>query len=409
MNEPRQQESVLGSPLAHPALVDTLADGDRDDDVISVAYHELRRSVSPEVADYVFKSKGERSFSGRNRSVRTGWTLERILSLPLGEVELEKLTKGNVDDLGNIGTNLWNFGTDQYLPCCARILEVVLAWYNTPNPRDGNQRLDVAIDLSTVYMRMGRITECEAILTKVIAENDVVCDGGITANWSQSLLGILRSMQGQYASAERLSVEAMGSLRSLLGLAHIYTWRAHNATFRVLAEQGKFDAQKRLSDRFYNDIHQTLSPQLLPSLRLLLEFCERGIEDWMFESKLQRLIRKSYLRDGQLGVRGRHSLTLQIVLYERWIRDATIGAAPKAAMDLKKSTGMDVEYILATFAGLVGRKIGSLRQLKSSNLRQEALKAVQDLKLTKFLVPIWVFLVLSENGPTPNRFDWKQT
>src|ERR1700733_9050907 len=113
MNEPHQQESVPGSPLSHSALVGTLADGDRDDDVIGVAYHELRRLVSPEIADYVFKSKGERSFSGRNRSVRTDWTPERILNLPLGEVELQKLTARNVDDLTNIETNLWNFGTER--------------------------------------------------------------------------------------------------------------------------------------------------------------------------------------------------------------------------------------------------------------------------------------------------------
>jgi hypothetical protein len=408
MNEPRQQESVPGSPLAHPALVGTLVDGNKDDDVLNVASHELRRSVSPEVADYVFKPKGERNFSGRNRSVRTDWTPERILNLPLDEVELRKLTGRNVDDLTNIGTNLWNLGAGQYFPYCARIFEVMLAWYNILNPKDGNLHLITAINLSIIYMGMGRITECEAILTKVIAENDVVCDGGITANRSRSLLGIIRSRQGQYASAERLSMEAMDSLRSLPGLAHHYTWRAHMATSMVLAEQGKFDARQRLSNRFYNDIHQTVSPQLLPSLRLLLGFCERCIEDWMSELKLQRLVRKSYLRDGQLGVRGRHSLTLQIVLRERWIRDATIGAVSEAAMDLKKSTGMEVELILASFASLVGLKVGSFRQLKSPNLRQEALKAVQDLKLTKFLVPIWIFWVSNETSLALETFDWKQ-
>jgi hypothetical protein len=408
MNEPRQQESVPGSPLAHPALVGTLVDENRDNDVLNVAYHELRRSVSPEVADYVFKPKGERGFSGRNRSVGTDWTPERILNLSLGEVELQKLTRRNLDDLANIGTNLWNFGASQYFPCCARVFEIALAWYNTLNPKDGNQRLHAMMNLSTVYMSMSRLTECEAILTKVIAENDVVCDGGITANRSRSLLGILRSMQGQYTSAERLSVEAMDSLRSLPGLAHLYTWFAHNATFRVLEAQGKFDARQRLSNRFYNDIHQTLSPQLLPSLRLLLEFCERCIEDWMSESKLQRLVRKSYLCDGQLGVRERHSLTLQIMLCERWIRDATIGAVPEAAMDLKKSTSMEAEHILGTFARLVGLKIGSLRQLGSRNLRREALKAVQDLKLAKFLVPIWIFAVLNEPSLALETFDWKQ-
>src|ERR1700733_215989 len=331
MNEPQQQESVPGSPLAHPAIVGTLVDEDMGDDVLSVAYHELRRSVSPEVANYVFKSKGERSFPGRNRSVRTDWTAERILNLPLGEVELQKLTKGNVDDLGHIGYNLWTFGADQYFPCCARIFEVALAWYSATGSKDRSLHLNMTINLSIIYMRIGRMTECESILMKVIAENDVVCDGGATVNRSLSHLGILRSLQGQYASAERLSVEAMDSLRSLLGLGHYCTWLAHNATFRVLEKQGKFDARQRLSNRFYNDIHQTLSPQLLPSLRLLLGYCERCIEDWMSESKLQRLVGKSYLRDGQLGVRERHSLTLQIVLRERWIRDAAIGAAPEAA------------------------------------------------------------------------------
>lgn len=408
MDEPQRQESVPGSPLAHPALVGTLVDEDRDDYVLSAAYHELRRSVSPEVADYVFESKGERSFSGRNRSVRTDWTLERILNLPLDEVELRKLTEENVDDLANIGTNLWCFGTIQYFPYCARIFEVRLAWYSTPNRKNGNRHLDVAINLSIVYMGMGRITECEAILTKVIAESDVVCDHGITANQSRSLLGVLRSMQGQYASAERLSVEAMDSLRSLLGLAHCYTWFAYNDMFRVLAEQGKLDAQQRLSSRFYNDIHQTLSPQLLPSLRLLLDFCGRYIEDWMSESKLQRLVRKSYIRDGQLGVPERHSLTLQVVLRERWKRDATIGAVPEGAMDLEKGTGIMVEHILATFAGLVALKIGSFRQLKSPNLRQEALKAVQDLKLTKFLLPIWIYSVINQYNFALEAFNWKQ-
>ena len=59
-------------------------------------------------------------------------------------------------------------------------------------------------------------------------------------------------------------------------------------------------------------------------------------------------------------------------------------------IDLQNLTCTGILYILQTWVGLVSRRIKADRLLEPAFLRQEALRVIKDLKVTKFLVPLFI-------------------
>ena len=86
------------------------ADGGDDDEMIEVAYHEIRRSVSPEIANYIFQFRGNGSSATKNNLAEVEWTFDRILSIPVTGSELRQISEESADILYELGTNLWEFG-----------------------------------------------------------------------------------------------------------------------------------------------------------------------------------------------------------------------------------------------------------------------------------------------------------
>lgn len=88
------QVNTLQSPVARSPPIDAVSDDSvpaspaaSDDDMIEVAYHEISRSVSPQVAEYIFTSR-ENEFSAKNNLAGAGWTFDRILNISVTEPEL---------------------------------------------------------------------------------------------------------------------------------------------------------------------------------------------------------------------------------------------------------------------------------------------------------------------------------
>src|SRR5947209_7631226 len=128
-----QRAGTLQSPVARSSPIGSSdhnqADGVSDDDVVSVAYDEIRRSVSPQVAEYIFKPRTGQPSSGSGSSIpaNAGWSINSLLSLPLVGPELMQLTKKNLSHLQEFATNLWDLGGGKYLDCIGHIEEILLA------------------------------------------------------------------------------------------------------------------------------------------------------------------------------------------------------------------------------------------------------------------------------------------
>lgn len=400
----RQAEETLPNMTAQPTPMDTIDRHPMDDDVIDIAFEEVRRSVSPEVADYVFRRVEERN-SPQKTQPQGYWTLDHLWSLPNAGPKLMQLTPDNIYYLSEVGNNLWNFG-DQNVRCCVHIFEIIVAWARALGSRDWF--LSATRSLSIAYMDIRQFDDCKALLETIIEDISSVQSSDPACDEYRSILGLLHSRQGQHDSAEVICTEAMMSTRSALGLAHHKTWLAYYNLDLVLKERGKFDARRQLSKEFYNGIYREVSSQLLPNLRASLELCETYIDNWMPESRLQRLARKRYVRQSPLGIRERHFIVLGTVLTERLDEDDKVGAVPQIVLDLESVPGKSTDDVLFTFAQIISLKIEAIRRLKLSSLRQEALRVVQNLKHTKFLVPIFVSAYLLRKRCWRQDFDWRE-
>jgi hypothetical protein len=197
------------------------------------------------------------------------------------------------------------------------------------------------------------------------------------------------------------------SQRSALGLNHCYTWTAYEMLSEILKSQKKFDEERRLITDFYLDVYQKLSEAFLPGLCAALAVCRNYIEVWMTESKLQRLMRGLFLCDRPLGIAERNKLTLDTVFWERFTEDMLLESVPQLLKDFKRITSAPFGDILSTFAFLIALRIQAVRQLDSASLRQEALRVVKELKFTKFLVPLWIFVYLNETGVWRGEVNWR--
>jgi hypothetical protein len=403
------QSTITRSPPVD-AVSDTSADfsaatADDDDDVIEVAYHEIRRSVSPQVAQYIFQS-GEDDLCAKNNLAGARWTIDRILNIPVTPSELRQLSEESFDILIDLGTNLWAFGKRRYWTCCAHIGKVLLARERLVSL--GTRSLDTKIkNLAQTYMVLNRMAECEALLTSTIAEIHSLRPGDPACNEFRSILGVLHSRQGQYTLAEELCTQAMISLSCTLGLTHKMTWFAYQDLHLVLREQGRFDDALRLMTEFYIDIYQIASVQVLPGFIFSLELCERYIEEWMAESELQRLVRDRFVDDGSLGNGERMALTLDSIVRNRWRVEFGLGFFPQIMSNLREMVGLDVVSILSHVSILVARHIQGVRHCESILLRQGALRAVKDLRSTNFLAPLFVFHFLNYTNFLKNESYWR--
>jgi hypothetical protein len=359
-----------------------------DDDMIEVAYHEIRRSVSPQVAEYIFTSR-ENESSAKSNLAGAGWTFDRILNISVTESELRKLSKESVDILVDLGSNLWYFG-ERYLNCCAHIAEVLLARESLVGSRTEGVNNWTKI-LALAYLSMNRMAECETLLMSIIAEIDSHHPGDPTRNQFRSLLGLVHSRQGKHVLAEESCTQALMSQKSTLGLTHKATWSAYGDLCYVLKNTGRYGDSRRLMTKFYTDVYRTVSPQVLPGLIFLLKLCERYIEEWMAESELQRLVRDRFVDDSSLGISERMALTLVALIVEKWRGDVDSGIFPQRLRELEDMTGLAVADALSIFAMSIAWRIQPVRHLESILLRQEALRVVKDLKSTKFLAPLWIF------------------
>jgi hypothetical protein len=372
-------------------------DGVGDDDVMSVAYNEVRRSVSPQVAEYIFRPRTGQTSSGSSGSANAGWSVNSLLSLHLAGHELMQLTPEKESQLQDLATNLWAFSNGKHIDCVAHIDEILLARESLLRSKDVSILDKRRRELSMSYLQMGRMTECETLLTDGLREIESLRPGSPEGNQFRILLAYLRSSQGQHSLAEELCTKAIISQRSEPGLCHHYTWKAYDILRRVLESQNKFDEERRLKMDFYLDIYLTVSEALLPGLRAALAICRSYIEVWMTESELQRLVGDSFVRDCPLGIAERNKLTLCTLFMERVGEDRRLGVVPQLLEDLKKITFLSAESILSNFALLIALRIQAVPHHESAPLQQEALRVAKEFKFTKFLVPLWVYTYLNEN------------
>jgi hypothetical protein len=400
----RQAEETLPNTTAQTTPMDAIDRHPIDDDVIDIAFEEVRRSVSPEVAEYVFRTMEERN-STKKSQPQGYWTLDDLWSLPNAGPKLMQLTQDNARNLAEVAYNLWNFRGDQGDRCCVHICEIILAWARVLGSRDF--LLSAARNLSIAYMEVGRFDDCKALLDTIIEDISSVQSSDPVCDEYRSILGLLHSEQGQHDSAEVICTETMISTRSAFGLAHYKTWWTYYTLSLVLQRSRKSDAQRQLFKEFYNGIYREASSQLLPNLRASLELCETYIDSWMPESRLQRLARKRYVRQSPLGIRERHFIFLRTVLAERLDKDDEAGAVPQIVVDLESVAGESTDNVLTIFAQIISLKIEAIRRLKPSSLRQEALRVIQNLKHTKFLVPIFVSAHLLRERCWSQNFDWE--
>jgi hypothetical protein len=379
---------------------------DYDDNVINTAYDEIRRSVSPRVAEYIFQPRENRSSSTEHNFAEGGWTFQRILNVSITEHELRQLSHEILNTLTDLALNLWNFGQQKYMYYCTHIYELILARDQLVGPIN-QEDLDLKRwNLAMFYMNADRKPECEAILIYLIAEIDLLRPGHPLGDESRSLLGRLRSVQGQHTPAQQLCTQAMLSLRSASGLAHHKTWRAYGNLRCVLEAQGRFDDVRKLVTEFYSDVHRTVSAQVLPGLNSVLELCRSYIESWMAESKLQRLVRDGILQDIPLGIGEEFTLILGTLFRKRFREERNQAFREK----LKSLRVIDLPILdlLSTASLLIASRIQAVQHLTSISLRQEALRAVQDLMSTKLLMPLWTFMFLHYNCFWTNNNYWKR-
>jgi hypothetical protein len=390
-----QQGNTIQSPVAQSLPINPYYERDMDleDDVIRIAYGEVRRSVSPSVTQYIFQRENNSSSPTTNSSVGDRWTPMSILALSVNETELLQLNEENLDALNQLARNLWNIGKEEHLIYFARIEEVLLARESLSTYMNPYAFYKNRLYLATSYLWMNRKPECEALLNAVITETELLHHGNPVGNECRSLLGQLRSRAGQHDSAVDLCTQAIRSLLSTVGLSHSSTWAAHKDLSIVLRNQGKFGDGQRLMLKFYGDVYRSGSARLLLGLRASLDFCEGCIQTWTSESELQRLLKSHYVFDEALGASERHALVLsEVVAAGFGGRDSK--PISEILADLESLTGITVAAVLIVWAHLANLRIEAVRPLKPSSLRQEALRVIKDLKVTKFLVPLFIFAFL---------------
>jgi hypothetical protein len=408
----QQRADTLQSPVARSSPIGISdhdrADGVSDDDVMSVAYDEVRRSVSPQVAEYIFRPRTRQTSSGSSGPAKAGWSVNSLLSLHLAGPELMQLTPEKAFQLHDLAGNLWKFGGYKYVDCVAHIEEILLARESLLRPKDVSALSKMRCDLSMSYLHMDRMAECETLLTDGLCEIESLHPGSPEGDQFRLLLAQLRSSQGQHSLAEELCAKAIISRRSELGLSHYYTWQAYNVLHTVLRSQNKFNEERRLMMGFYLDVYQTVSEALLPGLRAVLAVCRSYIEAWMTESELQRLVRDRFVYDGPLGIDERNTLTLTTVFWERYhTEDRRRGVVHQLFEDLEKIMSMTPRNILSTSALLIALRIQAVRQLESTSLQQEALRVAKEFKDMKFLVPLWIFVFLNDTHFSDRGFNWR--
>lgn len=157
---------------------------------------------------------------------------------------------------------------------------------------------------------------------------------------------------------------------------------------------------------FYQDVYRTVSAQLLPGLRACLELCSGYIEGWMHDLKLQRMIKDSFVSDSPLGFGETHALTLVTVVCEGYKEGIQLGEPPQPLKDVTDAIGLQADDILINFALLIARRIQAVRPIGSISLQQEALRVLNDLKSTKFLVPLLILTYLTGAGRWGENFHW---
>jgi hypothetical protein len=407
----QQRSDTLQSPVARSSPIGSSdhnqADGVSDDNVISVAYDEIRRSVSPQVAEYIFKPRTGQTSPGSSSPAKAGWSINSLLSLPLGGPELMRLTKKDLSQLRDLAKNLWDLGGGRYLDCIGHILEIILARESSSRSKDVNTLDEMRANLSMIYLSLGRIAECETLLTNGLREIESLRPGSRKGDQFQILLAWLRSLQWQHSLAEELCMKVILSQRSALGLSDHHTWKAYDMLGAILKSQNKFDEERRLMADFYLGVYRTLSEAFLPGLRAALAVCRNYIEVWMTESKLQRLVGGLFICDRPLGIAERYKLTLSAVFGEMFTEDMRLEVIPQQLKDFGNITSVPFDDILSTFASLIALSIQAARQLESASLQQEALRVVKELKFTKFLVPLWVFVYLNETGFWWGEVNWR--
>jgi hypothetical protein len=193
----------------------TTANDDDDDDMIEVAYHEIRCSVSPQVAQYIFQS-GEDNLCAKNNLAGARWTTDRILNVPITESELRKISLESLRTLLDRGYNLWNLGRQRYLNCCAHIMKVLFARQILEGSGTGMLQMS-ARDLAVVYLEMNRIAECETLLTSAIVEIDSLRPGDQRCNELRSSLGMVYLRRGQHLRVRRTRTRMKCSTELSLG------------------------------------------------------------------------------------------------------------------------------------------------------------------------------------------------
>jgi hypothetical protein len=361
--------------------------------MVQIAYNEIRRSVSPQVAEYIFQPRENRSPSKGNNLAEVRWTFDRILSISMTEHELLGLNEKDWDILAQLALNLWNFGHQRYLSYCVHISELKYARFCLTVKANPREFYFSTKNLANAYLRVNQTTECETLLMGVIAQIDLLHPGDPLGDDSRSLLGQLRLHQGQHTLAEQLCRQAMLRLISASGLAHCMTWKAYCRLQLVLNTQARFDDMWRLATDFYSDVHRTASAQVLSGLNALLELCRSYIEKWIAESKLQRLVRDYFIDDIPLGVGEKSSIILDAIARERSREEGNQGI-PELVKDLQGIMGLPLSRLLSTTSLLIASRIQPGQHLEWISLRQEALRVIQDLKSAKFLFPLWILMFL---------------
>src|SRR5437764_14308727 len=91
----RQAEETLPNMTAQTTPMDMIDRHPMDDDVIDIAFKEVSRSVSPEVAEYVFRRTEARNSTKKNQPPRR-WTFDYLWSLPNAGPKLMQLTSDDV-------------------------------------------------------------------------------------------------------------------------------------------------------------------------------------------------------------------------------------------------------------------------------------------------------------------------
>lgn len=140
----------------------------------------------------------------------------------------------------------------------------------------------------------------------------------------------------------------------------------------------------------YQDVYRTVSVKSLPGLSTCLEMCRGYIEGWMHESKLQRIIKDTFMSDRPLGVGETHALNLITVLHEGYKEERKLRKHSQSLEDVEDALGLSVYDILSNFAEMIARRIQVLRTLGSISLQREALRVLNDPKFTKYLMPLLV-------------------